>query len=252
MQNISTSERSSAGCLASYSSQARARRQDHSSFPAVRPSGSMHIASHRNIDAINPSPRNTSDLTLHYRPLTPTHHHRSLVSPRPRHRLPATHLGTSPSSPLPAMKPVVSAMNAWTWCALHTDSERAKKADEFQHCPVCFRRRDPLDYRSAVQGPSTRCSACTSACCSTPLREPYANSVQAGSHEMMGGEEDPKDGEAVAGAVFGAVFIYIVCLMFEGGCIESTANVCQGFLVFCGFQAFLHNRESRRGAISLS
>jgi hypothetical protein len=27
---------------------------------------------------------------------------------------------------------------------------------------------------------------------------------------MMGSEEDPKDGGAVAGAVFGAVFIYIV------------------------------------------
>ncbi|KAF2824068.1 hypothetical protein CC86DRAFT_447626 [Ophiobolus disseminans] len=50
---------------------------------------------------------------------------------------------------------------------------------------------------------------------------------------VMGSEEDPKDGGAVAGAVFGAVFIYI------------------GFFVFCGFQAFLHLRESRRGAISL-
>lgn len=29
---------------------------------------------------------------------------------------------------------------------------------------------------------------------------------------MMGSEEDPKDGNAVAGAVFGAVFIYIVCI----------------------------------------
>jgi hypothetical protein len=29
----------------------------------------------------------------------------------------------------------------------------------------------------------------------------------------MGGEEDPKDGGAVAGAVFGAVFIYIVRLL---------------------------------------
>ena len=29
----------------------------------------------------------------------------------------------------------------------------------------------------------------------------------------MGGHEDPKDGNAVAGAVFGAVFIYIVCFM---------------------------------------
>ena len=54
------------------------------------------------------------------------------------------------------------------------------------------------------------------------------------NHSMMGGEEDPEDGDAVAGAVFGAVFIYI------------------GFFVFCGLQAFLHIRESRRGAISLS
>jgi hypothetical protein len=51
---------------------------------------------------------------------------------------------------------------------------------------------------------------------------------------MMGDEESPKDGAAVAGAVFGAVFIYA------------------GFLVFCGFQALLHIRESRRGAITLS
>ncbi|KAF2657447.1 hypothetical protein K491DRAFT_594950 [Lophiostoma macrostomum CBS 122681] len=54
------------------------------------------------------------------------------------------------------------------------------------------------------------------------------------NHTMMGSEEDPKDGGAVAGAVFGAVFIYL------------------GFFVFCGFQAFLHIRESRRGAIALS
>jgi hypothetical protein len=31
----------------------------------------------------------------------------------------------------------------------------------------------------------------------------------------MGSEEDPKDGGAVAGAVFGAVFIYIVCLRYD-------------------------------------
>ncbi|KAJ4984002.1 hypothetical protein SVAN01_10496 [Stagonosporopsis vannaccii] len=57
---------------------------------------------------------------------------------------------------------------------------------------------------------------------------------KSGSHTMLGGDEDPEDGNAVAGAVFGAVFIYI------------------GFFVFCGLQAFLHIRESRRGAISLS
>lgn len=34
--------------------------------------------------------------------------------------------------------------------------------------------------------------------------------MQTNSHTMMGSEEDPSDGGAVAGAVFGAVFIYIV------------------------------------------
>lgn len=71
------------------------------------------------------------------------------------------------------------------------------------------------------------------------------------NHSMMGGEEDPEDGDAVAGAVFGAVFIYIVCVT---GTYHSSAysNRKQGFFVFCGLQAFLHIRESRRGAISLS
>jgi len=53
-------------------------------------------------------------------------------------------------------------------------------------------------------------------------------------HSVMGSEDDPEDGSAVAGAVFGAVGIYGI------------------FLVFCGSQAFLHQRERRRGAIALS
>lgn len=74
---------------------------------------------------------------------------------------------------------------------------------------------------------------------------------KSGSHTMLGGEEDPEDGNAVAGAVFGAVFIYVVCGIT--GCIaDAFVNEIQGFFVFCGFQAFLHIRESRRGAISLS
>jgi ribonuclease kappa len=76
--------------------------------------------------------------------------------------------------------------------------------------------------------------------------------LQTGSHEVMGGEEDPKDGAAVAGAVFGAVFIYLVCVTSEQTALSTATNECQGFIVFCGFQALLHNRESRRGAISLS
>ncbi|TKA71366.1 hypothetical protein B0A49_04375 [Cryomyces minteri] len=55
-------------------------------------------------------------------------------------------------------------------------------------------------------------------------------------HTTMGSTEDPKleDGKAVAGAVFGAVGVYGV------------------FLVFCASQAYLHKRESARGAIALS
>jgi ribonuclease kappa len=67
----------------------------------------------------------------------------------------------------------------------------------------------------------------------------------------MGSEEDPKDGGAVAGAVFGAVFIYIVRLPCATAYMRDSDTI-QGFFVFCGFQAFLHFRESRRGAISLS
>lgn len=51
--------------------------------------------------------------------------------------------------------------------------------------------------------------------------------------EMVGGDEDPKDGHEVAATIFIAVMIYA------------------GFLVFCGIQGVLHMRESRRGAIAL-
>ncbi|KAH6650140.1 hypothetical protein F5144DRAFT_597628 [Chaetomium tenue] len=55
-----------------------------------------------------------------------------------------------------------------------------------------------------------------------------------GNHpELVGGEEDPADGPAVAATVFTAVIIYA------------------GFLVFCGCQGLLHLRENRRGAIAL-
>jgi len=55
-----------------------------------------------------------------------------------------------------------------------------------------------------------------------------------GHHSMMGAEDDPENGGAVAGSIFLAVFIYI------------------GFLVFCGLQALLHVRQSKRGAIALN
>ena len=52
-------------------------------------------------------------------------------------------------------------------------------------------------------------------------------------HSMVGSTKDPKDGKAVAVSVFSAVVVYAV------------------FLVFCGMQAFLHVRQSKKGAISL-
>ncbi|KAF7885672.1 uncharacterized protein EAF02_004181 [Botrytis sinoallii] len=54
------------------------------------------------------------------------------------------------------------------------------------------------------------------------------------NHALLGGKEDPEDGAAVAATVFSAVVVYAV------------------FIVGCGFQAYLHFRDNRRGAISLS
>ncbi|KAI9826659.1 MAG: hypothetical protein M1832_006255 [Thelocarpon impressellum] len=53
-------------------------------------------------------------------------------------------------------------------------------------------------------------------------------------HAVVGSTEDPPDGKAVAGTVFSAVIVYVI------------------FLVFCSLQAFLHMRQSARGAITLS
>lgn len=50
---------------------------------------------------------------------------------------------------------------------------------------------------------------------------------------VMGLEEDAEDHKAVATSVFICVAIYA------------------GFAVFCGSQAWLNQRQSRRGAISL-
>lgn len=57
---------------------------------------------------------------------------------------------------------------------------------------------------------------------------------QKNHHSMVGSVGDPPDGKVVAGSIFGAVIIYA------------------GFLVFCGLQAYLNIRQSRRGAITLS
>lgn len=51
---------------------------------------------------------------------------------------------------------------------------------------------------------------------------------------FTGSEGEPEDGAAVAASIFTAVLVYIA------------------FFVFCAFQAYLHMRARRGGAISLS
>ncbi|KAK5789653.1 hypothetical protein VI817_008776 [Penicillium citrinum] len=53
------------------------------------------------------------------------------------------------------------------------------------------------------------------------------------NHAYTGSEGEPEDGVAVAASIYTAVIIYA------------------GFFIFCGFQAYLHLRGSRGGAISL-
>ncbi|CAI7645923.1 unnamed protein product [Penicillium pancosmium] len=53
------------------------------------------------------------------------------------------------------------------------------------------------------------------------------------NHAYTGSEGEPEDGVAVAASIYTAVIIYA------------------GFFIFCGFQAYLHLRVSRGGAISL-
>ncbi|PYH89520.1 hypothetical protein BO71DRAFT_422933 [Aspergillus ellipticus CBS 707.79] len=51
---------------------------------------------------------------------------------------------------------------------------------------------------------------------------------------FTGSEGEPEDGAAVAASIFTAVLVYVA------------------FFVFCAFQAYLHMRSRRSGAISLS
>lgn len=70
---------------------------------------------------------------------------------------------------------------------------------------------------------------------------------------MMGSTEDPKDGKGVAAAVFGAVVVYGVCSMVLATAGEGTNALTdsQVFLLFCGSQAFLHQRQRAGGEIAL-
>jgi phosphoribosylcarboxyaminoimidazole (NCAIR) mutase len=85
-----------------------------------------------------------------------------------------------------------------------------------------------------------------------------------GHHIVMGSSEDPKDGKGVATAVFGAVVVYGVRITTtphkvpEQGQAKARRSAKQKltkfeqiFLVFCGGQAFLHQRQRAGGEIAL-
>lgn len=74
------------------------------------------------------------------------------------------------------------------------------------------------------------------------------------NHALVGSKDDPQDGPAVAATVFTAVIVYVVCTPPHGSNTGSSADtmLLQVFLVGCSFQAYLHMREKRKGAISLS
>lgn len=67
----------------------------------------------------------------------------------------------------------------------------------------------------------------------------------------MGSDEDPEDGKAVALSIFIAVGVYGVSQGVHVIQTGPSADYNQFFLVFCGLQAWLHIRASRKGAISL-
>lgn len=68
---------------------------------------------------------------------------------------------------------------------------------------------------------------------------------------MLGLEDDPDPakGGAVATSIFIAVAVYAVSVPYWKQ--ELVLMFSKGFLLFCGSQAWLHVRASRRGAISL-
>ncbi|PYH86576.1 hypothetical protein BO82DRAFT_397742 [Aspergillus uvarum CBS 121591] len=71
----------------------------------------------------------------------------------------------------------------------------------------------------------------------TPLKETAPTNPghkQREHHSFTGGEEEPENGAAVAASIYTAVLVYVA------------------FFVFCAFQAYLHTRSRRGGAISLS
>ncbi|KAJ5619411.1 hypothetical protein N7510_003395 [Penicillium lagena] len=125
------------------------------------------------------------------------------------------------------MKPIVSALNAWS-CVVISLFAIVILSVLGSLYNVRLPARPPfapaLTQRLAIPPPNI----------SSQLANPRSILCeQSNNHAYTGAEGEPEDGTAVAASIYTAVFVYC------------------GFFVFCAFQAYLHVRESRGGAISL-
>ncbi|KAJ5317411.1 hypothetical protein N7508_001919 [Penicillium antarcticum] len=121
------------------------------------------------------------------------------------------------------MKPVVSALNAWSCVVI---SLFAIVILSVLGSLYSVRLSDPLGHEPDQSPALTSIRNMTSSANKYSL-------LQSNNHAYTGSEGEPKDGPAVAASIYTAVIVYT------------------GFFVFCGFQAYLHMRNSRGGAISL-
>ncbi|KAF3028891.1 hypothetical protein E8E15_008312 [Penicillium rubens] len=110
------------------------------------------------------------------------------------------------------MKPVVSALNAWSWYAPSSQTVSIES-------PIALTPRFSNSVIISVFA--------------IVILSVLGSLYNSNNHAYTGSEGEPKDGPAVAASIYTAVIVYA------------------GFFVFCGFQAYLHMRDSRGGAISL-
>ena len=95
------------------------------------------------------------------------------------------------------MKPLVSVFNAYTWYDISSPALSSRWGLHSGKTPVADKQR-----RNSIVI-STFAIVILSI-----IGAMFAN----GNHSMMGSEEDPEDGGAVAASVFGAVIVYAVGL----------------------------------------
>ncbi|CAP80312.1 Pc12g06850 [Penicillium rubens Wisconsin 54-1255] len=141
------------------------------------------------------------------------------------------------------MKPVVSALNAWSWYAPSSQTVSIES-------PIALTPRFSNSVIISVFA--------------IVILSVLGSLYNSNNHAYTGSEGEPKDGPAVAASIYTAVIVYAVrhssipipkprrgrCMRKEP-VTDNALSGSQGFFVFCGFQAYLHMRDSRGGAISL-